>query len=700
MNRQEPLEMGQDARAEGALESWKEIAGYLGRQVKTAQRWEKEEGLPIHRHSHKSRSSVYAFPSEIDAWRASRKAIPETLPTPPLWKTLLAPPRSLAFGVTVLLCLIMVGNGVHPQTAFAQQGPTARQVWRTTSQIPGTPSVDGRYIAYTSNGDLGVRDLTTGTVRLLTHSGGWGADGNGDYAESPVISPDGRMIAYGWWSFAKGSDGENELRLIAMAGGTPRTLWRGADADYVLPCGWTPDGRQILVMRTLADQTSQIVLVSAADDSVHIIKSLGWQQSSAQLSPDGRLIAYDRPADGKSGARDIFLLAADGSFERPLVEHPANDANPFWTPDGGRVLFNSNRTGTPSLWAVSVSDGKPAGPVLVQSDMVGKRPLGITRGGVLYYWSRGNEGTNIYVADLDGTLTASHAPRLATERFVNHNMSPSLSPNGQFLAYYSGRPGQGMALVLRELKTGRERDVPVEEPLSNADNIGPQWFPDGRSLLVRRADAQQRTTVLRLRLADGVTETLFRAPQRLFGYALAPDGNSFFYVNGVEIVRFDIGTKVETVLHRERTDHIYALAVAPDGRSIAYAVSYMRSKENGERVWGMRLEVIAAAGGEGRVVYQDEPWPGDPIFGSFSWTADGRSLLFARNGATENEHYVLWRVSASGGVPKRVLSSKGTIRSPQTSLDGRQLYFSGRVGSPGELWTVENFLADTALAAK
>jgi hypothetical protein len=54
------------------LDSWKEIAVYLGREVRTAQRWEKREGMPIHRHIHEKASSVYAFKHEIDAWLHSR----------------------------------------------------------------------------------------------------------------------------------------------------------------------------------------------------------------------------------------------------------------------------------------------------------------------------------------------------------------------------------------------------------------------------------------------------------------------------------------------------------------------------------------------------------------------------------------------------------------------------------------------------
>src|SRR2546422_3595896 len=49
------------------VDSWKEIASYLKRDERTVRRWEKE-GLPIHRHMHKKRATVYAYKSEIDIW--------------------------------------------------------------------------------------------------------------------------------------------------------------------------------------------------------------------------------------------------------------------------------------------------------------------------------------------------------------------------------------------------------------------------------------------------------------------------------------------------------------------------------------------------------------------------------------------------------------------------------------------------------
>ena len=58
---------------EDRLDSWKEIAAYLSRDVTTVQRWEKREGMPVHRHQHDRIGSVYAFSSELDAWVQSRR---------------------------------------------------------------------------------------------------------------------------------------------------------------------------------------------------------------------------------------------------------------------------------------------------------------------------------------------------------------------------------------------------------------------------------------------------------------------------------------------------------------------------------------------------------------------------------------------------------------------------------------------------
>ena len=54
------------------LYSWKEIAVFLRCGMRTAQRWERDEELPVHRHHHQRRGTVYALTSEIDVWLKSR----------------------------------------------------------------------------------------------------------------------------------------------------------------------------------------------------------------------------------------------------------------------------------------------------------------------------------------------------------------------------------------------------------------------------------------------------------------------------------------------------------------------------------------------------------------------------------------------------------------------------------------------------
>ena len=75
---------GEDAHVNGdILNSWKEIAGYLDRGIRTVQRWERELHLPIRRPRGRRRSAVLAIRREIDAWLGSlpQNSLEEPTPT-------------------------------------------------------------------------------------------------------------------------------------------------------------------------------------------------------------------------------------------------------------------------------------------------------------------------------------------------------------------------------------------------------------------------------------------------------------------------------------------------------------------------------------------------------------------------------------------------------------------------------------------
>jgi TolB-like protein/Tfp pilus assembly protein PilF len=66
------------------LQSWKEIASYFERDVRTVQLWEAKEGLPVHRQEHSARASVYAYPDELDGWfeKRARRSRPMSMVEP------------------------------------------------------------------------------------------------------------------------------------------------------------------------------------------------------------------------------------------------------------------------------------------------------------------------------------------------------------------------------------------------------------------------------------------------------------------------------------------------------------------------------------------------------------------------------------------------------------------------------------------
>ena len=84
MEPQSPVRDGGAAPAPRTrLESWKEIATYLRRDVTTVQRWEKREGLPVHRHQHDRQGTVFAYATELDVWLARRQQARTTRTSPP-----------------------------------------------------------------------------------------------------------------------------------------------------------------------------------------------------------------------------------------------------------------------------------------------------------------------------------------------------------------------------------------------------------------------------------------------------------------------------------------------------------------------------------------------------------------------------------------------------------------------------------------
>ena len=673
---------------ETPLQSWKEIGAYLQRDSTTARRWEKEEGLPVHRHTHKSRSSVYAYPSEIDAWRVGRTATSDVGSGDPTY-------RWPAFALTVALCLVMVGNGIRPVSA-QQSGSLTKRLCAACSEvgIPASISSDGNWLA-TTDGDVVIKDIAMGQVRKLTTHAFESREG----AVWSLLSPDAAQALYLWDMGEPPTAGRLhfQLRVVAnQTGSTPRVLADSPENLYYERAAWSPDGKSVVVIISKQDNTWQIASIPVASGAVTMLKSLDWRLSGMRsgaglsLSPDGRFIAYAALAKNPKAPparpdvldEHIYVLAADGSSETEIVKSAGINENPVWTPDGRHILFISDRSGGFDLWSVAVSNGKAAGSPTVVTKGIGRiRTAGMTRSGSYYY---APEQTNAVVANI-AELTAGSPARIA-ESFAG--VRPAWSPDGKSVAFKRQQPGaRTYNLVVRTLATGEERTFPTD--LGATGQGQPQWFHDGKSILTSFAKDGAPPQSYRVDLTSGALTKM-----RGQGGVLSPDDKTLYSIRHDpndstvamvpdSIVAIDVGTGQEKKIFTFPAPGPSGLAVSPDSRALVIWWNNQLAKRR-------HFARVAADGGGYREIY-DLPWLPANASGNVTWTQDGKNILFDRM-ADENTLQIM-RFPADGGTPQFTgLEITGRLQNLDLSPDGSRIAFS-RLKVGGDIWALDNVLA-------
>jgi len=162
------------------LDSWKEIATYLNRDVTTVQRWEKREGMPVHRHLHDKRGSVYALSCELDTWRQSRNLRlaeeDEGIATDDASEdaeALPASPRTrrwfpLGFGLAVLVLLVLGYVIARNRTGAAHPSKIQSLAVLPFQNLSGDPSQD--YFADGMTEELIVRLSRVPGLRVISRT--------------------------------------------------------------------------------------------------------------------------------------------------------------------------------------------------------------------------------------------------------------------------------------------------------------------------------------------------------------------------------------------------------------------------------------------------------------------------------------------------------------------------------------------------
>ncbi len=549
----------------------------------------------------------------------------------------------------------------------------------------GAPSPDGRYLSFVdSSGNLAIRDLTGGSSRTLTADAG--GPPPGQFAYFSIFSRDSRRIAYAWFN----EQGFYELRILDINGGEPKTLYRNPEAGFVQPTAFSPRGDEILTLLFRRDNVSQIAVVSAHDGSARVLRSLDWfYPKKIDLSPDGRFVVFDSIDAAESAARDIHILALDGSHHGRLTDSPANDLFPLWTPDGKGVVFGSDRDGSMDAWMVPVEDGKPvAQPVKVKRDLGRALPMAFTDDWRLFYGLRAGR-SEVFVFPFDpGSGAVGDDTAALASRFSGGNRGPEWSPDGRFLAYLSrvGTENYGQehrVVTIREVATGREA---VHSPrLAFIERL--RWSPHGQSLLLSGSDAQGRSGLFVLDLDSGEAQRAVVA--RGGGFRglegdWSADGQRIYVARPAGSERFEIRSYDP---ESGQDDPVYQ---PPPGRAVIRHVRRAAGSDTLAFVLGvgadggdLSLQVLDVQTGQARTVLRSR-------FGSISgieWLPGGDSILVAAEAPQASS---LWLAPSSGASDPRLLETPWKRPGPvRVSPDGQWVSFSHEEPK-AEVWALDD----------
>jgi len=574
------------------------------------------------------------------------------------------------------------------------EGIRIRQIWKKPyTDFLGTVSPDGRFLSFVhwGKGDLAIRDLVTGEERILTHDADAGGGSGTGFAQEPMISKDGKRIAYSWWR----PNHTYDLFLIDVENPSPRLLYKN-EGEHVYPAAWLSEKELIISRLKYQEKIGILCSLDLTDGTVRELKRFdrqSWPQ--AACSPDEKYTAYDFAGEKNAGNFDINVIAMEDGRETALVNHPANDRVLGWVPGREMFLFLSDRTGTWDLWAVPVVDGKPSGPekrIFTDIGEVGR--AGFTQEGN-FFFGLNRRNFNAYIAPLNAET--GELKEKSGKSLLGSNYWIRWSPDGHRLAYIkedrnASNPWQ---LTLQDVKTGEERKIANDIQMA----MSPCCSPDGKSILItgigrdESSDKGRKAGVYIVDVETGLTTEIFDLSEYkgkinppgddafpLSDLQWSADGKSIFYLFFTDrLVKRDLETGEEKILYRHNHFDRGVLTRSPDGKSLLLA-----TRSSDEKI--SRLFTIPVDGGKETLLCKAQEAVG---FDTALWSPDGKYIYFSERKDGTN----LWRIPAEGGVPEKIWQSKNRTEFFGIHPDGKQMSFAMREREL-EIRVIENLVRE------
>ncbi|MCY3817751.1 MAG: amidohydrolase family protein [Gammaproteobacteria bacterium] len=451
--------------------------------------------------------------------------------------------------------------------------------------------------------------------------------------------------------------------LLLMAAELPlkgsREIAFQTDAVTWLSLDVSPDGSTI-VMEAVGDL---YVLPIEGGTARRITSGMAFD-SQPRFSPDGERIVF---VSDRSGSENVWIANADGGEPRKLSSDKGTIefASPSWSPDGTHVVASRTRWGlrTFELWAYHVDGGRGVQITKAKGDSDTPSDDRANALGAVY----SPEGRHLYYAHKEGGF--AYDVRLPLWQIVRRDlrdghedyltgaqgsgMRPALSPDGSLLAYVTRYRGES-GLRLRDLETGEDR-----------------WL----AYPAQRDDQESR-----------FTRDLFP------GYAFLPDGSAVIYTHEGGIRRVDTATgdisAIPFTLDVEQSigPRLYSPYRLGLGPVKAHLVRGLSPSPSGDQLAFSALARVfvrdEAAGSETGITGENVP-AFHPAF-----SPDGRWLAYV-TWAPGGGH--IWRVRANGrGTPQRLTQRAAFYSDPAWSPDGERIV-ALRAASYDRLYRIWDF---------
>jgi Tol biopolymer transport system component len=516
---------------EDRLDSWKEIGAYLNRDVTTVQRWEKREGMPVHRHLHDRMGSVYASRAELDAWVRTRNL--STAQQDENNAAPAAPPGSLKSSFLakwgLILPLATVGAALTIGAGFWVQ--RTEYFWRN-------PIAEARFQT--------VTDFD-------------GAE------QAAAVSRDGHFAA-----FLSDRDGQMDVWVTQVGSGQFHNLTRGSAKDIANPSvrtlGFSPDGS--LVTFWLRKQGS----ASGSGIGIWAVPTLGGQPSpylegvaEYEWSHDGSRLTFHTPGPGDP----LYVSSGNRRVEGPPIYTAPSGLHshfPLWAPDNTFIYFVQGLLPDKlDIWRIRPTGGTPE-RITSHNGRV-SHPVLLDRR-TLMYLASDPDGSGPWLYSMDVERRIPHRLTSGLDRYT----SLAASADGRRLAVTVASPKRTL-WHLQLADSPAEASAATRISLTTSTGFSPRLGPD--YLLYVSATG---TNDIICKLANGTgTELWSGQGARIFGGpAISPDGAN---------VAFSVRQHGKTLLYVMQADGTNARIVtesldlqgdptwATDGQSITLAAN-------------------------------------------------------------------------------------------------------------------------------